>query len=107
MPDNPVPSFLIIDQPSQVYFPESSWSSLEEQPTSSLSSSISEDIKGVQRIFAQLKSFLDAMMGQFQIIVTEHAGEITWADIKDSVHIVGNWRGRKQDYLIPAEWLDE
>ncbi len=107
LPDNPVPSFLIIDQPSQVYFPESSWSSLEEQPTSSLSSSISEDIKGVQRIFAQLKSFLDAMMGQFQIIVTEHAGEITWADIKDSVHIVGNWRGRKQDYLIPAEWLDE
>ena len=105
--DNPVPSFLIIDQPSQVYFPESSWTTLEDQPKSSNSSLISEDIKGVQRIFAQLKSFLDTMGGQFQIIVTEHAGEITWADVKSSVHIVGNWRGKKEDYLIPRSWLDD
>lgn len=104
--NNPVPSFLIIDQPSQVYFPESSWTSLEAQPTNSMSESISEDIKGVQRIFAQLKSFLDALCGQFQIIVTEHAGKITWEDVADSVNLVGNWRGKKENYLIPEEWLD-
>ena len=67
----------------------------------------SEDIKGVLRILAQLKSFFDAMMRQFQVIVTEHKGEISWAAVKDSVLVVCSWCGKKQDYLIPAEWLDE
>lgn len=103
--NNPVPSFLVIDQPSQVYFPETAWSSLDEQPTKSVGKDVSEDIIGVQRIFRQLKKFLDSHAEQFQIIVTEHAGAITWKDVKDSVELVGNWRNKETDYLIPDAWL--
>lgn len=105
--ENPVPSFLVIDQPSQVYFPESSWHSSDKKPLYSVSSDISEDIKGVQRIFGQLKAFFDRTGGKVQIIVTEHAGEITWEAVKDSINIVGNWRGEKEDYLIPKSWLSD
>ncbi len=104
---NPVPSFLVIDQPSQVYFPETAWTSSDEQPAKSLGENVSEDIKGVQRIFNQLKKFLDEHAGQFQIIVTEHAGAITWKDVKDAVELVGNWRNKETDYLIPESWLVE
>lgn len=103
-PDSPVPSFLVIDQPSQVYFPESSWNTTAEKPEYSISS-LSEDIKGVQRIFGQMKAFHDRTGGKVQIIVTEHAGEITWEAVKDSINVVGNWRGEKDDYLIPKAWL--
>lgn len=105
LPDNPVPSFLVIDQPSQVYFPESSWNSIDEEPSYSVSSSVSEDIKGVQRIFGQLNAFLERTRGNVQIIVTEHAGSITWKDVEKSIHVVGNWRGDNVDYLIPKSWV--
>ncbi len=103
-PDSPVPSFLVIDQPSQVYFPDSSWNTTAEKPEYSISS-LPEDIKGVQRIFGQMKAFHDRTGGKVQVIVTEHAGEITWEAVKDSIHVVGNWRGEKDDYLIPKSWL--
>jgi hypothetical protein len=102
---NPVPSFLVLDQPSQVYFPETAWSSLDEQPTKSSGESLSEDIKGVQRIFNLLKKFMNEHPGQFQVIVTEHAGAITWKEAQDSVNLVGNWRNKETDYLIPEAWL--
>ena len=102
--ENPVPTFLVVDQPSQVYFPESSWTSLEGAPVHPNGKSISEDIKGVQRIFGQMKAFLERTHHQIQIIVTEHAGEVTWKDIEDAVHLVGNWRDNQEDYLIPSSW---
>ena len=103
--DNPVPSFLVIDQPSQVYFPETAGTPLDGQTDKTLGTNISEDIEGVRRIFNQLKKFLDAHVGQFQIIVTEHAGASTWNDVKDSIELVGNWRNKETDYLIPESWL--
>jgi hypothetical protein len=63
----------------------------------------SPDIEGVRRIFAALAQFMSVLKGQFQVIVTEHAGSITWRGI-DHVHLVGNWREGHDDYLIPVEW---
>lgn len=37
-----------------------------------------------------------------QIIVTEHADEDIWGDIK-SAHLVARWRGEEK--LIPQAWL--
>lgn len=103
---NPVPSFLVIDQPSQVYFPEASWGDdIDARPTASKSANISEDILGVRRIFKKLKTFLDEKPGAFQIIVTEHAGSITWEEVKDAIAVIGNWRGGQEDYLIPKSWM--
>lgn len=99
---NPVPRFLVIDQPSQVYFPEG-WPAAERR-FGQTKAEDSPDIQGVRRIFQALSHFLDAVDHEFQIIVTEHAGPITWEGV-DNVHIVGNWRGNQEEFLIPRTWL--
>jgi Protein of unknown function (DUF3732) len=100
---NPVPRFLVIDQPSQVYFPEA-WPSMEEPPDERKEVDRSSDIEGVRRIFTALSHFFDVVEGQFQMIVTEHAGSITWDGIPN-IHVVGNWRRDHDEFLIPADWL--
>ena len=102
--NNPVSRFLIIDQPSQVYFPEA-WPSMEQAPGGQTKIDDSPDINGVRRIFSALSHFLDAVEGQFQVIVTEHAGSITWDGIPH-VHLVGNWRHGHEQFLIPTAWLE-
>jgi len=102
LPQNPVPRFLMIDQPSQVYFPEA-WPAMDQTPSGNKPSERSPDIEGVRRIFAALSEFMTVLKGQFQVIVTEHAGSITWQGI-DNVHLVANWREGHDDFLIPAEW---
>lgn len=100
---NPVPEFLVIDQPSQVYFPEA-WPSMDVPPDQEKNVDRSSDIEGVRRIFTALSHFLDAVSGEFQLIVTEHAGSITWEGIP-RVHVVGNWRQGHDEFLIPPSWL--
>jgi len=100
---NPVPSFLVIDQPSQVYFPEA-WPSMDATPNKNDQPLRSADIDGVHRIFVALATFLDSANGEFQIIVTEHAGAITWQDVPN-VHLVGNWREGFDEFLIPKSWI--
>jgi hypothetical protein len=100
---NPVPRFLVIDQPSQVYFPEE-WPSMDQTPAAPGKLDRSPDIDGVHRIFKALSVFLDAVSAEFQIIVTEHAGSITWAGVPN-VHLVGNWRQGHDEFLIPDAWL--
>jgi hypothetical protein len=99
---NPVPTFLLIDQPSQVYFPEA-WPSMEQTPEPN-ELAPSADIEGVRRIFRALGNFMDTVSGNFQLIVTEHAGSITWSDVPH-VHVAGNWRRGQDEFLIPTEWL--
>ena len=98
---NPVPRFLLIDQPSQVYFPEA-WPTMDETSRGRKAVS-SSDIEGVRRIFHALSRFLETVSQQFQIIVTEHAGSITWEGIPH-VHLVGNWREGHDEFLIPKAW---
>jgi hypothetical protein len=105
LPQNPVPRFLMIDQPSQVYFPEA-WPAMDQTPSGNKPSERSPDIDGVRRIFAALSEFMTVLKGQFQVIVTEHAGSITWQGI-DNVHLVANWRQGHDDFLIPAEWQEK
>ena len=103
MHDSPVANFLVIDQPSQVYFPEA-WPSMEQTPEAPSKADRSPDIEGVHRIFSALSAFLDAVSAQFQIIVTEHAGSITWRGVQH-VHLVGNWREGHDQFLIPDAWI--
>ena len=99
---NPVPSFLVIDQPSQVYFPEA-WPALDRTAETDSMVDRSADIEGVRRIFRALSHFRGKVSERFQIIVTEHAGSITWEGIPN-VHIVGNWREDHDEFLIPKAW---
>ena len=88
----PVPRFLFLDQPSQVYFPAE---------TDTVDDSVTdEDIEAVRRLFRFIYDQTTALEG-LQVIVTEHADlEDEW--FQDSV--VERWR----DYaLIPEDWHAE
>jgi hypothetical protein len=89
----PVPRFLILDQPTQVYYPA------ERDAGGSLDGLKDADRDGVVRIFRWLKERVDEMKGQLQVIVTDHA------EVKDawfSEAIVERWRGGKA--LVPKSW---
>ncbi len=94
----PIPSFLFLDQPTQVYFPS-------EQIYKAASGSIEEterdaDLEKVRKLFAMLFRFATQEVPGFQIIVTEHANlRDQW--FQDS--IVGvPWT--KPPALVPDEW---
>ena len=91
----PVPRFLFIDQPSQVYFPEDDdWQRQEDgTPTRD------EDRDRVREMYRFAYDRVQQLNGKFQVIITDHANiEEQW--FQDCV--VERWReGNK---LIPDEW---
>jgi hypothetical protein len=100
---NAVPQFLVIDQPSQVYFPDKLQKQSEAEYTP-------EDILKVQKIFTAFHNHLSLRKDNpTQIILIEHADEITWQAHMDIVHVVKRWRDDDpsgDNALIPQEWLE-
>jgi hypothetical protein len=107
--DNPVPTFLIIDQPSQVYFPSDTFEQfIEEQPDRATISQRRprrhlDDLESTRRIFSALSRAQSSFKGRLQIIVLDHADEKAWGQ-HDNIFEAGNWRG-DEDFLIPMAWL--
>ncbi len=95
-----VPRFLVIDQPSQVYFPAEI---LDEHAHGDRPELSDKDKRATRRIFESLAVGLPRIGDGFQIIVTEHADKDIWGGI-EGVQLVERWRG-DADYLIPREWL--
>lgn len=88
----PVPRFLVLDQPSQVWFPE------EATDGSDLVND--EDRSSLVRFMGELFSFVSTS-GGFQIIVLDHANlSEDWFQKS----IIENWRGSSA--LVPVDWLD-
>ena len=86
--NRPIPRFLFLDQPSQIYFPAD---------TTDLSKC--KDIEAVKRMFKFIIDRTNEMGGNFQVIMTEHAN-IQDADFQQNV--IQEWyNGNK---LIPEEW---
>jgi len=92
---SPVPRFIFIDQPSQVYFPEDeNW---QRQDNGTLG--VGEDRQKVKNMYRLAYDVVQLLGGQFQVIVTDHAN-INEPWFQDCV--VERWReGRK---LIPPAW---
>lgn len=93
--DRPVPRFLFLDQPSQVYFPP------EREVAAEMSvNDLSEDDRSaVKRMFQYVFSAVESAADSFQVIVTEHA------DIDESWYqtaVVERWRGGLK--LVPEDW---
>lgn len=109
LPKSAVPRFLMIDQPSQAYFPDV-WPEDEvDEKGEAPKAAKSADIEGVRRIFNALElAIVQAKRNnvQFQIIVVDHAGEITWSGVKH-INFIGNWRKGVDDFLIPNDWLND
>lgn len=69
--DRPVPRFLLIDQPTQVYFP--SEKVYQEADGSVQKTEADADLAAVRRLFELLLKFTQEDVPGFQLIVTEHA----------------------------------
>lgn len=94
----PIPSFLFLDQPTQVYFPS-------EQIYKAASGTVEEterdsDLEKVRKLFAMLHRFATQEVPGFQIIITEHANlRDDW--FQNSI-IEAPWS--KPPALVPEEW---
>jgi hypothetical protein len=90
----PVPRFLFLDQPSQVYYPA------ERNVESSLIDLEDEDRAAVIRMFELVRDVVSELHPDFQVIITEHA------DIAEDWYqeaVIERWRNGNA--LIPAEWI--
>lgn len=94
-----VPNFLVIDQPSQVYFPRK----LTGDNSDEYEIKGDEDKVAVKKIFLAMSNFLKQSNGNVQIIVTEHAEKEVWEGI-DNVKLIERWRDGEK--LVPLDWLD-
>ncbi|WP_272526382.1 DUF3732 domain-containing protein [Providencia sp. PROV189] len=99
-------SFLVIDQPSQVYFPsaESGDNILDDANKMKIIQNTREnDISATKKIFEVLAHAIQENNYNFQIIVLEHADRTIWGDVKN-IHESARWK-YENDGLIPLEWI--
>jgi DNA repair exonuclease SbcCD ATPase subunit len=94
--DRPVPRFLFIDQPSQVYFPADPNSGGSDAEQSN------EDWNAVKRMFKMALDVVTALNPNFQVIITDHA-DIAEEWFQNSV--IERWRGNKK--LVPVDWYSQ
>jgi hypothetical protein len=88
----PVPRFLLLDQPSQVYFPPDSSDDAELDDA---------DHAALVRVFDALFDLTDQAIEGFQVLVLEHA-DLNNARFRGAV--LRRWRA-EGDGLIPQSWI--
>lgn len=101
---SPVFNFLVIDQPSQVYFPTavSGYNELDNLSNNDRFNR-NHDLKATKRIFEMLELGVKRSNHNFQIIVLEHADQSIWGEFENTIEI-RNWK-RIDDGLIPCHWV--
>ncbi len=97
--DRPIPRFLLIDQPTQVYFPSED---IEKGDGTIEKTEEDADLSAVRRLFAFLLYFTQKEVPGFQIIVTEHAN--LRDDWFQNALVEKPWT--KPPSLVPEEWPD-
>lgn len=88
--NRPVPNFLFIDQPSQVYFP----SEIDEKRT---------DWDEVNKMYDFIYDRVQELNGDFQVIIVDHA------DLDNDVfrqNTIESWLS-KDNSLVPSDWFSE
>jgi len=92
--NRPLPRFLVIDQPSQVYFPRDPQTNLAEDSHSD------DDRLAVVEMYKLAFELTKELAPSFQIIMTDHADlNETW--FQEAV--IGRWRGDEK--LVPLDWI--
>lgn len=95
--NRPVPRFLVLDQPTQVYFPE------DEKDNNFVENGMptkNEDRESVLNLFNYLFNYTEQFKGDFQMIIMDHAN-INDSRFQQCVREV--WRDNLA--LVPYEWL--
>ena len=90
----PVPRFLVLDQPTQAYFPPD-----ENVLDRSVDDLKDEDREAVEKMFKLVFSVVQKLKKQFQVIITDHAD---LDDKKFQSSITQRWRNGVA--LIPEDW---
>ena len=93
-----VPSFVIFDQPSQVYFPKVKRESEEQDDDPKYED---EDVNAVTQMFKTVADSIIAKNGAWQGIILDHAERNIYGKI-EGVYEVEELQGG--DKLIPEEW---
>ena len=98
--NRPIPRFLLIDQPTQVYFPSEQ---VYRDADGSVQKTESDaDLEAVHRLFTLLLKFTEEDVPGFQLIVTEHANlRDQW--FQDAL-VEQPWT--KPPALVPEVWKD-
>jgi len=92
--NRPVPRFLMLDQPTQAYYPS--------EAAKDRGRPADTDREAVLAMFTVMRDVVAALAPRLQIIVSDHANlEEAW--FQDSV--AHSWRDGVK--LIPAEWLTQ
>ncbi|MFE7935532.1 DUF3732 domain-containing protein [Streptomyces sp. NPDC057456] len=91
----PVPRLLVLDQPSQVFFPP------DHTGEAILGAN---DRHKLLNIFQTIHQTLRLLEGQFQVIVMEHA-DLDHPDF--SPYVTQRWRYATDQALVPADWIQE
>ncbi|MES2979136.1 MAG: DUF3732 domain-containing protein [Pseudomonadota bacterium] len=99
---SPVPGFLVLDQPSQVYFPKNLVRRPDEEEQDLRLRD--EDINAVRKVFEVLGKVVLKAEGKLQVIVLDHAGRDVWGEIPG---VVGRKEWREGVKLVPITWLEE
>ncbi len=88
--NRPVPNFLFLDQPSQVYFPEGSTADEDM------------DIQAVTKVFNFIRERVTELDGKMQVIVVDHA---KLDDTEYTAETIEDWKytGLK---LVPSAWYE-
>lgn len=87
--NRPVPRFVFLDQPSQVYFP------------SKEKNDANRDSEAVKRIYRFLIDHVSSLDKKMQIIIVDHA---YFSDKYFSEHVIENWN-KEEDNLVPSDWI--
>jgi hypothetical protein len=97
--NRPIPRFLFIDQPTQVYFPPED---MDKGDGSFERTESDSDLQSVQKLFEMLYRFTTEDCPGFQLIITEHANlRAPW--FQESL-VEEPWK--KPPALVPEEWPD-
>lgn len=91
----PVPRLLMLDQPSQVYFPE-------DAPAGATLAG--PDRIALLNLYKVIQQSVDGLHGGLQVIVMEHAD---LADEPFAGAVRQRWRRSNGDALVPEEWITE
>ena len=94
----PTPRFLFLDQPTQVYFPESEDSTNQAKETGQMEG----DWHAAQRLFHFILDTVEKLSPEFQVIISDHANLRSDDRFQKAVREI--WRGGNK--LIPQSWRD-
>ena len=93
--NRPVPRFLILDQPSQAYYPPDKDKELNGNFATS------SDEEAVKQMYKFIFDVTRELAPEFQVIITDHA-KLNYEEFTNC--ITEEWRNGKK--LIPQDWID-